>query len=287
MALPTPVLLNRQRHLLSLLDALGGRVSNMDFQKLLFLYSQEEVTPPYEFVPYKFGVFSFTSYADRRKLVERGLLSDEENVWALIDIGRRAVGTEAQPAVTRFAQANGRLRGDALVADTYRRFPYYATRSEIARTVLRGAAGALQRIENARRSREAGLLTIGYEGLSLEGYLNRLLQSGVTLLCDVRRNPLSRKYGETVCTADLREDGSWVRMYPVPFRRLNETKQYRKFDWVECRLQRHTADPRPETFRPVDHSELQPVGHLDTKRGWGTGGVSCSRAQRSTIDSML
>lgn len=195
MALPAPMLLNRQRHLLSLLEALGGRVSGMDFQKLLFLYCHGEDPAPYEFVPYKFGAFSFTSYADRRKLVERRLLSDEENVWALTDIGRRAVGIQAQPAVTRFAKANGRLRGDALVADTYRRFPYYATRSEIARTVLRGDAGALQRIENARCSREAGLLTIGYEGLSLEGYLNRLLQSGVTLLCDVRRNPLSRKYG--------------------------------------------------------------------------------------------
>ena len=30
---------------------------------------------------------------------------------------------------------------------------------------------------------------------------------------------LSRKYGETVCTAGLREDGSWMRIYPVPFRR--------------------------------------------------------------------
>ena len=107
------MLLNRQRHLLALLDALGGRVGGMDFQKLLFLYCHEEDPAPYEFVPYKFGAFSFTSYADRRKLVERGLLSDEENVWALTDIGRRAVGTEAQHAMIRFAKANGHLRGDA------------------------------------------------------------------------------------------------------------------------------------------------------------------------------
>ncbi len=47
---------------------------------------------------------------------------------------------------------------------------------------------------------------------------------------------LSRKYGETVCTAGLREDGSWVRIYPVPFRRLNDSEQYRKFDCVEVDL---------------------------------------------------
>ncbi len=89
------------------------------------------------------------------------------------------------------------------------------------------------------------------------------------VLITVKTYPtLSRKCGETVCTAGLREDGSWVRMYPVPFRRLNETEQYKKFDWVECRLRRNTADPRPETFRPVDHGELQPVGHLDTTHAW-------------------
>ena len=41
----------------------------------------------------------------------------------------------------------------------------------------------------------AGLLTIGYESKCLETYLNQLLRASVTVLCDVRRNPLSRKYG--------------------------------------------------------------------------------------------
>jgi len=63
----TPVFFQRQRRLLALLDALGGSVGNLDFQKLLFLYCQEpDSGSPYEFVPYKFGAFSFTSYADRR-----------------------------------------------------------------------------------------------------------------------------------------------------------------------------------------------------------------------------
>lgn len=209
-------MLNRQRHLLSLLHALGGRVGNLDFQKLLFLYCQEEAPAPYEFVPYKFGAFSFTSYADRRKLVERRLLADEENVWVLTDLGRRSLGTRTSAAVATFAAAHGRLKGDALVADTYRRFPYYATRSEIARKVLKGDANALQRIADARPSRIAGLSTIGYEGLSLEGYLNRLLQAGVTLLCDVRRNPLSRKYGFSKRTLARGCEGVGIRYEHLP-----------------------------------------------------------------------
>ena len=39
------------------------------------------------------------------------------------------------------------------------------------------------------------MLTIGYEGKSLDTYLNQLIKASVTLLCDVRRNAISRKYG--------------------------------------------------------------------------------------------
>ena len=89
------------------------------------------------------------------------------------------------------------------------------------------------------------------------------------ILVTVKTYPtLSRKYGETVCTAGVREDGTWVRIYPVPFRRLNESEQYHKFDWVECNLVKSRSDPRPETFHPVDVNELKPVGHLDTRHHW-------------------
>jgi len=89
------------------------------------------------------------------------------------------------------------------------------------------------------------------------------------VLITVKTYPtLSRQYGETVCTAGVREDGSWVRIYPVPFRRLNEKEQYRKYDWLDCALVRNSKDPRPETYRPDDVREMQPVGHMDTADGW-------------------
>ncbi|HOW68120.1 MAG TPA: hypothetical protein P5186_02880 [Candidatus Paceibacterota bacterium] len=79
---------------------------------------------------------------------------------------------------------------------------------------------------------------------------------------------LSRKHGETVCTAGVRMDGSWVRIYPVSFRRLEETEQYRKYDWIECDLVRGRHDPRPETRHPADVKQLQPVAHMDTADNW-------------------
>lgn len=70
-----PTLNYRQKALINLLKAFGGRVSGVDFQKYLFLYTQEyERKPSFEFVPYRFGCFSFQSYADKRRLIEVGML---------------------------------------------------------------------------------------------------------------------------------------------------------------------------------------------------------------------
>ncbi len=214
----TTVLFERQRLLLGLLEALGGTAAMLDFQKLLFLYCQEAgATAPYEFVPYRFGAFSFTSYADRRKLVERGLIADDEDYWRLTEDGRKAIGGMTDQQLSAFARRNRDLRGDALVAETYRRFPYHATRSEISEHVLRGDLAALDRIEAARpREKPAVVFTIGYEGRTLEGYLNELLRSGVTLLCDARRNPISRKYGFSKGTLSKDCEGVGIRYQHLP-----------------------------------------------------------------------
>jgi hypothetical protein len=89
------------------------------------------------------------------------------------------------------------------------------------------------------------------------------------ILITVKTYPtLSRKYGETVCTAGVRDNGSWVRIYPVPFRRLEETEQYKKFDWLECDLVRSQKDPRPESHHAADATQLLPVAHMGTASNW-------------------
>ncbi len=89
------------------------------------------------------------------------------------------------------------------------------------------------------------------------------------ILITVKTYPtLSKKYGETVCTAGIRPDGSWIRLYPVPFRRLRDEEQYKKYDWVECDVMPSRHDRRPESFNPVDTAQLVPVGHVGTEHGW-------------------
>jgi len=190
-----PPLLNyRQKALIGLLRAFGGRLPRLDFQKYLFLYTQEyERAPSFEFVPYRFGCFSFQSYADKRRLIEINVLHDCDE-WRLKgNTGQSAIEFDDDP-YARFRKQYAHLAGDRLVQEVYRRYPYYAIHSEIAARLMTAEESAA--IDAARPSASRScFFTIGYEGSSFEGYLNRLIKHNVKTLVDVRRNPLSRKYG--------------------------------------------------------------------------------------------
>lgn len=214
------MLFDRQKRLLALLQAFGGELNNLDFHKLLFLYcTNVERIPSYEFVPYKFGGFSFTSYADKRRLTESELLADTERTWKLTRAGRLAakVSSATRSEMDLFAKQYSKERGDALIAVAYRQHPYYAIRSEIVHRILKRDAVAFAAVEAAKPEPGlAGVCTIGYEGRSLEGYLNLLLKDGVTLLCDVRRNPLSRKYGFSKRTLSSSCESLGIRYEHLP-----------------------------------------------------------------------
>ena len=212
------MLFERQRVLLTLLDALGGQVSPTDFQKLLFLYTRKQEAPSYEFVPYKLGCFSFSSYADKRRLIEQGLLENDADQWKLTSEGRATIRKRSvNPMVAaRFNKDHAELRGNDLVAEVYRKYPYYATRSEIVDKVLKDKTERESVAKEKPVKAEAGLLTIGYEGKCLETYLNQLLRAGVTVLCDVRRNPLSRKYGFSKTTLRTACESLGIRYEHLP-----------------------------------------------------------------------
>ncbi|HTF17874.1 MAG TPA: hypothetical protein VK658_07365 [Chryseolinea sp.] len=74
------------------------------------------------------------------------------------------------------------------------------------------------------------------------------------VLITVKTYPtLSTKYEELVCTAGFREDGTWVRIYPIQFRQRPYAQQYKKYQWIELDLVKNEKDFRPESFRPVSH----------------------------------
>jgi len=71
------------------------------------------------------------------------------------------------------------------------------------------------------------------------------------VLITVKTYPLpSRSYTELVCTAGLLDGEKWIRMYPIPYRFLQDQQHYPKYSWVELNLTRNTSDFRPESYSP-------------------------------------
>ena len=81
---------------------------------------------------------------------------------------------------------------------------------------------------------------------------------------------LSDKHFETVCTAGFREDGSWIRIFPVPYRVLlgrDERWRYHKWQWVEVDLAQNLAhDKRRESYHIKNIDSLKLLDSIDGKR---------------------
>jgi len=89
------------------------------------------------------------------------------------------------------------------------------------------------------------------------------------VLITVKTYPIpSAKYDELVCTAGVTKRGDFVRLYPINFRDLPYSRQYRKYQWIEVLAQKHgRRDARKESYRP-DCDTLSILGEpLPTKRG--------------------
>lgn len=105
------------------------------------------------------------------------------------------------------------------------------------------------------------------------------------ILIAVKTYPLpSNEYQELVCTAGIKEDGSWIRLYPVPFRYLPFGQQYKKWDWIETNIAKHEGDVRAESYRPCGNINI--VGHIDTNKNWEDRKKYILRNVESSIGSL-
>ena len=178
----------RRKVILGLIELLGGEVEKLRFQKLLFLYAMKKQNPEYDFVPYKFGCYSYSAKADMNTMVKKGFLSESENKYGKADTSsyfKKLKVTDRQ-LLQEVVSDYGSMSSNALIKHTYLNFPFYAIRSTIAKDVLPGEL--YERVEKATpKEEETTLFTIGYEGVSLEVYLQKLVRNNVKLLIDVRK----------------------------------------------------------------------------------------------------
>ncbi len=75
----------RRKIILALLELFGGELEKIRLQKLLFLFSQKQVKPDYEFIPYKYGCYSYSANADLTTMASKSFLAETEKSFIKTD----------------------------------------------------------------------------------------------------------------------------------------------------------------------------------------------------------
>lgn len=104
----------------------------------------------------------------------------------------------------------------------------------------------------------------------------------------------SRSYDELVCTAGILEDGSWIRIYPVPLQflkgmRENGMEKSYKYSWIELDLKKRTDDFRPESHSPENYNFSDFVVHkrIDTKHNWKVRKHFCLKNVYTNLNTLI
>lgn len=186
----------RRKIILAVLQAFEGTLPKISLHKLLFLFTNKQSKADYDFVPYKYGCYSFSANADCTAMVRHGQLSEDPTSFSKLDSTDyvKLIKEEDKKILIDIRNNYGKLTTNALMKLTYLNYHYYAIKSVKAKEILNDEQyGAVLKAKPIND--HTILYTIGYEGISLEVYLNRLIKNDVKVLVDVRKNALSMKYG--------------------------------------------------------------------------------------------
>lgn len=215
------MLYNRRKILLALIEAIGKELTAIQIQKYLFLYTREQQYKSYDFIPYYYGCFSFQANQDISSLTKSGYLEmseqDSSTIIKLVkkENYRSMLDMFEQQILRKIIKDYGNMSQTDLIRYTYTHYPYYATKSTIAKDIL--TTEELAKIEKQKRKfEEPVLFTIGYEGISLETYINKLIINDIHVLCDVRKNAYSQKYGFSKSQLEKACKGVGIQYIHIP-----------------------------------------------------------------------
>ncbi|MDA9128892.1 DUF488 domain-containing protein [Candidatus Gracilibacteria bacterium] len=189
--------LTRQKILVTYIYLLGKKCSRLHLIKALFLFCKENENEIYDFHPYLRGPFSELIFLDLRKLDEKGIIKNGENSLEVIDIEAIKSVLVKLPSEYIYHIQNtidkyGELSDKELMNFVYKAYPYFAINNP---TKL----GKFNKYDPRKKeeNKNAKLFSIGYEGITIDTYIDKLILNNITLLLDVRKNPQSMKYGFT------------------------------------------------------------------------------------------
>jgi len=207
----------RRKILLSLLQVFDNKLEKISFQKLLLLFSKLQSNPDYHFVPYKNGCFSFQANADFTTMVKYKQVVEEVNYWNKSDSNDyfSELKEHDRRTLLTIKRIYGGKSKNELLKITYTKYPYFALNSTIAHEVLsEDEYCAMTKLKPQVNS--TVLFTIGYEGICLEEYINKLIINGIKVLCDVRKNALSMKFGFSKTQLRNAAEGVGIKYVHIP-----------------------------------------------------------------------
>jgi len=174
----------------------GGSITKTDMQKYLFLLNQGMDIPVYEFIPNESGCFSYQANQDLSTLIKYKIVKESEDIWYLTDKTSflNQLKAEDRTLIEKFYTRFQEIKGDALIKYVFENYPYYAINCLTAEKIL--SPKKYKEVSDKKpKGTKQTLFTIGYEGKSVEYYTNQLIEADIKVLCDIRKNPISMKYG--------------------------------------------------------------------------------------------
>jgi uncharacterized protein (DUF488 family) len=207
----------RRKILLALLEAFDNRLEKISLQKLLMLVSKLQIKPDFHFVPYKYGCYSFQATADLQTMSKYNQVVLEFNDWVKTDNEKYLLSLKDRDrqAIRYIKQIYGNKTSDELIRITYVKYPELAINSIVAKDKLTPDEYR-KVIEVKPQSNKTILFTIGYEGVSLEEYINKLIVNDVKVLCDVRKNSYSMKFGFSKSQLQAACNGVGIEFIHIP-----------------------------------------------------------------------
>lgn len=207
----------RRKILLALLEAFDNRLDKISLQKLLLLVSKRQLTPDFHFVPYKYGCYSFQAAADLQTMIKYNQVAKQCDDWVKTDNEKYLASLKVsdRQAICYIKQAYGNKTSDELIRITYLKYPQLAINSVVAKDKL--SPDEYQKIIDAKpQSNKTILFTIGYQGVSLEEFINKLIVNDVKVLCDVRKNSFSMKFGFSKSQLQTACNGVGIEFIHIP-----------------------------------------------------------------------
>ncbi|WP_319591625.1 DUF488 family protein [uncultured Draconibacterium sp.] len=222
------------------MEVFDGQLTAKSLQKYLFLFTRRQTKKAYDFIPYRYGCFSFHANQDLATMQKYGYVEIvQQDSGRFIRLKERGdylskLTIEDRQLMLETKENFGKLKQTDLIRYTYQKFPYYATKSAIANKLL--SKEELLNVEKQKRSfDEKTLFSIGYEGISLEAYINKLIINDVRVLCDVRKNAFSQKYGFSKSQLKTACEGVGISYIHIPelgiiSEKRKELKSQRDYD---------------------------------------------------------